>query len=96
MPSQPKPKKPGRPTLPKGEAKGETLRIRITPGEAKQIEFASKISGQTVSEWIRSAVRDAYKQALVAANREYGSHSNRPKQIRREGRANGFERGIRG
>jgi hypothetical protein len=55
MPSQPKPKKPGRPALPKGEAKGETLRIRVTPSELKEYATKAKASKQTVSNWVRGA-----------------------------------------
>jgi hypothetical protein len=54
MPTQPKPKKPGRPKLAKGEAKAETLRIRVTASELRTFERAAKIHGQTVSEWARS------------------------------------------
>jgi len=55
----PKPKKPGRPSLPKGEAKAETLRIRVTPGELKGFAAKAKASGQTVSEWIRTTLSTA-------------------------------------
>lgn len=54
MPKQPKPKKPGRPPLPKGSAKGEMLRIRVTAEELRSIEAAAKASRQTRSEFIRS------------------------------------------
>jgi uncharacterized protein (DUF1778 family) len=54
MPKQPKPKKPGRPPLPKGNAKGEMLRIRVTSDELRTIEAAAKASGQKRSEFIRS------------------------------------------
>lgn len=52
----PKPKKVGRPTLPKGDAKDVMLRVRITPKELKALEMAAKIAGQTVSEWIRNTL----------------------------------------
>lgn len=55
----PKPKKPGRPSLPKGEAKGETLRIRVTPSELKGYGAKAKASGLSVSEWIRSTLNTA-------------------------------------
>ncbi len=51
--SKPKPKRPGRPPLPKGNAKGEMLRIRVTANELRAIEFAAKANGQTRSEFIR-------------------------------------------
>ena len=53
MPKQ-KPKKAGRPPLPKGSAKGEMLRIRVTSDELRTIEAGAKASGQTRSEFIRS------------------------------------------
>lgn len=51
-----KPKKAGRPPLPKGTAKVGTLRIRVTPDELRAIELKAKTSKQTVSEWIRSTL----------------------------------------
>lgn len=48
-----KPKKLGRPRLPKGSAKAGTLRVRVTPDELAAIEKAAKASDQTVSEWLR-------------------------------------------
>jgi uncharacterized protein (DUF1778 family) len=54
MPKQPKPKKAGRPPLPKGSAKGEMLRIRVTAEELRAIEAAAKAKGQSRSEFIRS------------------------------------------
>jgi hypothetical protein len=45
---------PGRPSLPKGEAKTEMLRIRVTPSELKSLATKAKASKQTVSELIRS------------------------------------------
>ncbi len=49
----PKPKKVGRPVLPKGNAKAVMLRVRVTPAELKAIESTAKGMGKTVSEWIR-------------------------------------------
>jgi hypothetical protein len=56
MPKQRKPKKAGRPPLPKGSAKAGTLRVRVTPYELRAIEFAAKSRKQTVSDWIRNLV----------------------------------------
>lgn len=53
---QPKPKKMGRPTLPKGEAKGRIVPIRFNAADIKRIESSARASRQTVSEWIRSAI----------------------------------------
>jgi predicted HicB family RNase H-like nuclease len=54
MSRKPKPKKAGRPPLPKGSAKAGTLRVRVTPNELRAIETKAKTAKQTVSEWIRS------------------------------------------
>ncbi len=48
---KPKPKKVGRPALPKGSAKAETLRIRVTPAELRTFAGLAKARKQTVSEW---------------------------------------------
>jgi hypothetical protein len=53
MPKQPKPKKPGRPPLPKGNAKDLMLRVRVTADELAAIEAAAKSNGQTRSQWMR-------------------------------------------
>ncbi|MGH9715649.1 MAG: plasmid mobilization protein [Candidatus Acidiferrales bacterium] len=53
---QTKPKKAGRPPLPKGHAKGLFLRVRVTPDEMKAIESKAKAAKHTVSEWIRSTL----------------------------------------
>ena len=59
MPTQPKPRKPGRPALPKGSAKAEMLRIRVTPSELRGYGAKAKTGKQTVSEWIRSTLNAA-------------------------------------
>ena len=59
MPTQPKPKKPGRPKLAKGDAKAVMLRVRISPAESKAVEAKAKASKQTVSEWIRGMLNAA-------------------------------------
>lgn len=51
-----KTKKPGRPKLPTGNAKGVYLRVRMTASELEAIEAAAKVSGRTVSEWVRSNI----------------------------------------
>ena len=50
---QPKPKKAGRPPLPKGNARAVMLRVRVTIDERLAIETVAKASNQTVSEWVR-------------------------------------------
>jgi hypothetical protein len=55
LPNQkPKPRKAGRPPLPKGSTKAAMLRIRVTSDELRAIEIEAKASGQTRSEFIRS------------------------------------------
>jgi hypothetical protein len=66
--SQPKKARAGRPPLPKGDAKGVMLRVRITPDERLAFEVAAKASNQTVSEWVRSI--------LIPAIRAQGCNSN--------------------
>jgi hypothetical protein len=56
---QPKPKKIGRPKLPKGEAKGRIVPIRFNAADLKRIESVARASQQTVSEWIRGTVAAA-------------------------------------
>lgn len=53
---QPKPRKPGRPTLPKGEAKAKIMPVRLNPDDRKRIEKAAKDNHQTVSQWVRSTL----------------------------------------
>jgi predicted HicB family RNase H-like nuclease len=54
MPAHTKPRKVGRPKLPKGYAKAGKVQIRLNPDEQKRIEAAAKASDKTVSEWARS------------------------------------------
>ena len=56
MPAQPKPKKVGRPKLPKGEAKGKLVALRLSDAEVKRVSAAAKASNQSVSQWIRSTL----------------------------------------
>ena len=51
-----KPKKVGRPALPKGNAKAATVRVRSTPNELRSYELAAKASKQSLSEWIRGTL----------------------------------------
>ena len=56
-----KPKKVGRPKLPKGEAKGRIVPIRFNAADLKRIEAAARASRQTVSEWIRGTLTAAMR-----------------------------------
>ena len=49
-------KRAGRPKLPKGEAMGRVIQVRLTAQDTKAIEAAAKASDQTVSEWVRSTI----------------------------------------
>ena len=51
-----KPKKVGRPKLPKGEAKGSTVQVRFTADDTRAIEAAARAKNQTVSQWVRSTI----------------------------------------
>lgn len=56
---QTKPKKIGRPKLPKGEARGRIVPVRFTAEDMRRIEACAKAKNQTVSQWIRGAVNAA-------------------------------------
>jgi hypothetical protein len=56
MPKQSKPKKPGRPRLAKGAAKGSVVPVRFSLEDRKRVEAAAKASKKTVSEWVRSTL----------------------------------------
>jgi len=56
-----KQRKPGRPKLPKGEAKGKIVPIRFTKAEAEQLSESAKTNDLTLSECIRRAALGAPK-----------------------------------
>jgi len=55
----PKRNKVGRPTLPKGMAKGKIVPVRFAANDLKVIEAKAKARKLTVSEWIRSTLNAA-------------------------------------
>ena len=59
MSQQKKPKKVGRPKLPRGTAKGRIVPVRFANGDLRAIEAAAKARNQTISEWIRSTLNAA-------------------------------------
>lgn len=59
MPAQPKPRKVGRPKLPKGEAKGKLVALRLSDSEVKRVSSAAKAKNVSISEWIRSTLNAA-------------------------------------
>jgi predicted HicB family RNase H-like nuclease len=56
---RPKARKPGRPRLPKGQAKGKIMPVRFTHSEAAAFARTAKAKGQTLSEWVRSTLTAA-------------------------------------
>lgn len=54
-----KPKKVGRPKLPKSEAKARIIPVRFDADSLKRITASAKANNQTVSEWIRSTLLGA-------------------------------------
>ena len=63
-----KARKPGRPKLPKGEAKGKIVPVRFAPEDLKAITAAAKANKQSISEWIRNVTHEAL-QARDKTNR---------------------------
>jgi len=57
--TKPKPKKIGRPILPKSEAKGKIVPVRFKDEDLAKIAKAAKKNNQTVSEWIRTTLTNA-------------------------------------
>jgi hypothetical protein len=57
--SQPKTRRPGRPKLPKGDAKSSIVPIRLNAEDRKRVEAAARAGNVTVSEWIRGALTAA-------------------------------------
>jgi hypothetical protein len=56
MAKQTKRKKIGRPTLPKGEARGQIVPVRFSADEIRRLKAAATASNQNLSEWIRSTL----------------------------------------
>lgn len=52
----PKPKKIGRPKLPKGEAMGKIVALRFNAEDRKRLEAAAKAKKLSVSALIREAI----------------------------------------
>jgi predicted HicB family RNase H-like nuclease len=57
--TKPKPRKIGRPKLPKGEAKGRIVPVRFSAEEVRRITAAANARDQKLSEWIRSTLNAA-------------------------------------
>jgi uncharacterized protein (DUF1778 family) len=98
MPRQPEETKrsPGRPRLAKHEAKAKIVPVRFSPEDIAKLSVAAKINGQTVSDWIRSAVREHLRTTLTNENLAKGSDSKASRSIRRALRSAGISGGIKG
>jgi hypothetical protein len=57
--NQQKPRKVGRPKLPKGEAKGKIVPVRLDADDLRLVTAAARASNEALSEWIRSTLRSA-------------------------------------
>jgi hypothetical protein len=55
-------KKVGRPKLPKGHAKTQTLGMRIDDADLKLFTKAAKASEKNLSAWIRATLREAAQE----------------------------------
>jgi uncharacterized protein (DUF1778 family) len=55
----PKPKKMGRPVLPKEHARSGKIQVRLNADEQKKIAAAAKSSKKTVSDWARGILMTA-------------------------------------
>jgi len=65
-------KRPGRPKLPKGEAKGATLIVRLQKQERKAVTVAARRAGVKPSEWIRQALLTALGRNTIEAAEKPG------------------------
>lgn len=54
-----KPRKVGRPKLPKGHAKATVLQSRVQPGEKAAYQRAAKSQGVDLSTWVRETLNAA-------------------------------------
>lgn len=54
-----KPAKRGRPPLAKGEVKAKIVPMRLHDADVKLFEKAAKATNQSLSEWMRSTLREA-------------------------------------
>jgi predicted HicB family RNase H-like nuclease len=55
----PKKRGRGRPPLPKGHVKAKIVPMRLTDEDVKLFSKAAEASKQSLSEWMRSTLRDA-------------------------------------
>lgn len=56
----------GRPRLPEGEGKVETIRALFTKKEARWIAILAKREGMSISGWCRNVIQDELLRAHLA------------------------------
>jgi len=59
------PKKRGRPPLPKGHVKAKIVPMRLKDEDVKLFARAAKATKQTLSEWMRSTLRDVASREVA-------------------------------
>ena len=65
-------KKPGRPKLKPSDAKGVTLRVRMTEGLRDDLEELAEEAGVTASEFVRRLIsREQRKRAAIRISPDY-------------------------
>jgi len=52
-------KRPGRPKLPRGQAKRRIVPVRFAPDDLRAMESKARAAKQSLSEWIRSTLHAA-------------------------------------
>ena len=57
-----KPKR-GRPPLNPADARSETLRVRLTPGELGRLQGAAKAQGESISDYARWKLLDVTQKS---------------------------------
>ena len=62
---QQKKRNPGRPKLPRGEAKGRIVPVRFNAEELRIMTKFAKEHKQSLSEWIRSTLRASYVRVVT-------------------------------
>jgi hypothetical protein len=77
---QRKARKVGRPKLPKGEAKGKIVQVRLTDDRYKAAAAKAKASKQTVLEWIRSMLNAAISSVRVFLQLSHTERSHAPRK----------------
>jgi hypothetical protein len=80
-------RKPGRPKLPRGTAKGRIVPVRFNPDDLKLISEAAKVSNHTVSEQIRNTLN---RKCFIEVGPEGEELDARTKAIIEKWKADGW------